>query len=311
MRCHLGTCRPGSSDWKGRGLTMSAHRAVSGVGAGDPGVGGRRGLRAIATGVVVVLLAVSACGTSTPSADVSPPEGTETSTTSAAPDWDLVLMGDSVLLQPGPALKTRLEGELGVTLRLSDWINPDLSKYAQGGERSADLVTRLRTDEELRADLRDAEIIVFDVPTGIVNDVCTGDPSTSTVEEAARCMDEAVALYTPDVEAVFEELVALRDPAEAMIRVTDVWQFLYPTFVAAGTYDVVRPRWQEMNKAVHDAAAKYGIPVVPSYAEFSGQGGDRDPVASGDVQDDQFHLTQQGAARFVDLLVSAGFAPVR
>ena len=291
-------------------MTMHAHRDISGTGAGAPGVREGRGWRAIVAAALVGLLAVSACGTSTPSAEVSAPGGAESSNSSAAPDWDLVLMGDSVLLQPGSALQTRLEGELGVNLRLSDWINPDLSKYDNGGERSADLVARLRTDETLRADLRDAKIIVFDVPTGIVLDVCTGDPSTSTDEEAARCMDEAVALYTPDVEAVFEELVALRDPAEAMIRVTDVWQFLYPTFVAAGTYDIVRPRWQEMNKAVHDAAARYGIPVVPSYEEFSGPDGDRDPVASGDVQDDQFHLTPQGVERFVDLLASGGFAPV-
>jgi lysophospholipase L1-like esterase len=273
-------------------------------------VRGSKAWRAIAAAVLMGLLAGSACGTSTPSAQGSTPDGTEASSTSATPAWDLVLMGDSVLLQPGPTLQARLERELGVNLRLSDWINPDQSKYTQGGERSADLVTRLRTDEKLRADLRDAEIIAFDVPTGIVNDVCTGDPSTSTVEEAASCMDEAVALYTPDVQAVFEELVALRDPAQAMIRVTDVWQFLYPTFVAAGTYDVVRPRWQEMNQAVHDAAARYGIPVVTSYEEFSGQDGDRDPVASGDVQEDQFHLTQQGVDRFVDLLVSGGFEPL-
>lgn len=289
---------------------MHAHRAISGARAGAPGVRDGRRWRAIAAAALVSLLPVSACGTSTPSAEGSAPGGAASSSASAAPDWDLVLMGDSVLLQPGPTIETRLEGELGVNLRLSDWINPDRSKYANGGERSADLVARLRTDEKLRQDLRDAEIIVFDVPTGIVNDVCTGDPSTSTDVQTASCMDEAVALYTPDVEAVFEELVALRDPAQAMTRVTDVWQFLYPTFVAAGTYDVVRPRWQEMNKAVHDAAARYGIPVVQAYEEFSGPDGDRDPVASGDVQDDQFHLTQQGVDRFVDLLVSGGFAPV-
>jgi hypothetical protein len=258
----------------------------------------------------VGLLPLSACGTSTPSAEAPASAGAESSSTAATPDWDLVLLGDSVLLQPGSTIEARLERELGVDLTLSDWINPDLSTYDNGGERSADLVARLRTDEELRQDLRDAEIIVFDVPTGIVNDVCTGDPGTSTVEEAASCMDEAVALYTPDVEAAFEELVTLRDPAQAMIRVTDVWQFLYPTFVAAGTYDVVRPRWQKMNMAVHDAAATYGIPVIPAYAEFTGPDGDRDPVASGDVQDDEFHLTQQGVDRFVDLLASGGFAPV-
>ena len=284
--------------------------AGRGAGAGDSDGRHGRGWRAFVAAALVGLLPLSACGTSTPSAEGSAPGGAGSSSASAAPVWELVLMGDSVLLQPGPALKTRLEGELGVYLLLSDWINPDLSKYDNGGERSADIVARLRTDEELRQDLRDAEIIVFDVPTGILNDVCTGDPGTSTDEEVARCMDEAVAHYTPDVEAAFEELVALRDPAQAMIRVTDVWQFLYPTFVAAGTYDVVRPRWQKMNKAVHDTAARYGIPVVPAYAEFTGPDGDRDPVASGDVDYDEIHLTPQGVDRFVDLLASGGFAPV-
>lgn len=269
-----------------------------------------RGWRAIVAAVLVGLLPLSGCGTSTPSADVSAEGGGEPASASAARDWDLVLMGDSVLLQPANTLKRRLEGELGVNLRLSDWINPDLAKYPSGGERSADLVARLRTDEELRQDLRDAEIIVFDVPVGILNDVCPGDPGTLTVEEHVSCFDEAVALYKPDVEAVFEELVALRDPADAMIRVTDVWQMFHPTFVEAGAYDVVRSRWQEMNAAVHAQASRYGIPMVPSYEEFSGPDGDTDPVASGDVQDDELHLSPRGVERFVELLVSGGFAPV-
>jgi hypothetical protein len=219
-------------------------------------------------------------------------------------------MGDSVLLQPGSTIEARLERELGVTLTLDDWINPDLAKYTSGGERSGDLLGRLRTDESLRQDLRDAEIIVFDVPTGLVQDVCTGDPGSKTPEESAGCWDKAVALYESDVEAVFTELVALRDPAEAMVRVTDVWQFLYPTIVAAGTYDIVRPHWQEMNQAVHEAAARYGIPVVPAYDQFTGPDGDRDPVAAGDVQVDEKHLTSQGVERFVDLLVGLGLSPI-
>lgn len=291
-------------------MAPNMHRAASGGVVGSPSGTGGRWLRAFITGILVFLLPLSACGSTTPTAEGSASVAVESSSPSATPEWDLVLMGDSVLLQPGSTIEARLEQELGVNLQLRDWINPDLSKYSQGGERSADLVERLRTDENLRQDLRDAEIIVFDVPTGIVNDVCTGDPSTATPETSASCFDEAVTLYKPDVEAVFEELVALRDPSEAMIRVTDVWQFLYPTFTAAGVYDAVRPRWQEMNQAVHEAAAQYGIPVVPAYAEFTGPVGDRDPVASGDVQDDELHLTSQGVEGFVDLLVSLGFAPV-
>ena len=291
-------------------MTMNVDGGVFRAGARSPGRARGRGWRAIVAAVLVGLMSLCGCGTSTPSADVSGQSGRESASPSAAPDWDLVLMGDSVLLQPAGTLERRLEGELGVNLRVSDWINPDLSKYASGGERSADLVARLRTDEELRQDLRDAEIIVFDVPVGILNDVCPGEPGTLTVEEQASCFDEGVALYEPDVEAVFEELVALRDPADAMIRVTDVWQMFYPTFVAGGTYDVVRSRWQEMNEAVHAQAGKYGIPVVRSYDEFSGPDGDRDPVASEDIQDDEVNLSPQGVDLFVDLLVSGGFAPV-
>ena len=70
---------------------------------------------------------------------------------------------------------------------------------------------------------------------GVMNDTCTGDPATATVRVVTACMAEASAAYRADVGPIFDELVALRDPSQAMIRVTDVWQFLYPTFQAAGT----------------------------------------------------------------------------
>ena len=50
--------------------------------------------------------------------------------------------------------------------------------------------------------------------------------------------------------------------------------------------------------------------MVRAYEAFSGPAGDRDPAASRDVQDDQFHLTQEGVDRGVDLLVAGGFAPI-
>ncbi len=212
-------------------------------------------------------------------------------------------MGDSVWLQPGARLQQRLEDELGVKLVMHDWINPDPGTH---GERSDDLLVRLRTDENLRRDLREAEIIGFDVPTGLVLDVCTGDPSTATPAEVTTCMDTAVRRYQDDVTAIFEEIVALRDPADAIIRATTVWQFWMPTFQRAGTYDVMRPRWQAMNQAVVRAAAQHHITVLPAYDTFCGPDGSRDPVAAGDVWGDEFHLSPQGVDRFVDLFMASG-----
>ena len=66
-----------------------------------------------------------------------------------------------------------------------------------------------------------------------------------------------------------------------------------------------------MNQSVADAASRYGIPLVEAYATFTGTDGERDPVAAGDVQSDEFHLTGQGSAAFVDLVAALGYAPLR
>lgn len=262
----------------------------------------RRGaLRSIPASILAAVLLLLGCTSSDPT---PPPPGAESSA-SPVPTWDLVLMGDSVWLQPGTKLELRLEEELGVELLMHDWINPDAG-YTGGGERSGDLLDRLRTDENLRRDLQEAEIIGFDVPMGLLKDVCTEDPRTATPAEVETCFDVALQQYQDDVTAIFEEIVALRDPGDAIIRATTVWQLLMPTFQTAGTYDVVRPRWQAMNQATLRAAEQHNITTLPAYDTFCGPDGSRDPVAAGDVGADEFHLTPQGVERFIDLFVASG-----
>ncbi len=203
-------------------------------------------------GVLLVLVATG-CGASSPSVAASEAAAAATSasaTPTERPLWDLVLIGDSMLNGIGYLVSNAVKDTHDVDVWQHNWINPDLGRYAVGGERSADLLARLRTDEQLRTDISEAEIILFDVPMGGMYDTCTGDPATAAVETVTACMAEALAAYRADVGPIFDELVALRDPSEAMIRVTDVWQLLYPTFQAAGTYDVARSTWQEMNGAV-------------------------------------------------------------
>jgi hypothetical protein len=263
---------------------------------------GRLGVAVAAASMVAASVVVSNCSTT----DQTAPPETSSSSGSAPASWDIVLIGDSVWLQSKEALQQRLEDELGVELVMHNWINPDIDKYDVGGERSGDLLARLRTDENLRNDIREAEIIGFDVPTGVFLDTCTGDPSTATPAEVQGCLDQALSIYRSDSSAIIDELVALRPPDQAIIRATTVWQFLMPTFSAAGTYDIARPRWQAMNQAMLQAAQQNGITTLPAYDTFSGPDGSRDPVAAGDVDTDELHLTPQGVDRFVDLFLTSG-----
>ena len=83
------------------------------------------------------------------------------------------------------------------------------------------------------------------------------------------------------------------------------------TPVNLGIYDTVRPAWQAMNQAVADAAARHEIPLVRADDAFTGPDGERDPVAAGDVLEDETHLTSQGGERLVDLIAALGFEPLR
>lgn len=264
------------------------------------------GRRVRALAMVSVVLVTACGGGSTESSDGG--AGSKESTAPAR-TWDLVLMGDSILLPQRSALEIRLEDDLEVGMRRHDWINPDLALHTVGGERSGDLLERLRRDDELRSDLSEAEVIVFDVPVGMINDLCP-DPTTITADEQARCFGEVVPQYEDDVDAIFAEVVDLRSPADAIIRVTDVWQLFWPTLHDTGDYDIVRSAWQAMNGAVAAAADRHGIPLIRAYDEFTGPTGDRDPVAAGDVSADELHLSAQGVSRFVELVAALGYEPL-
>jgi len=174
-------------------------------------------------------------------------------------------------------------------------------------------VTRLRTDEQLRDDLRQADVITFVVPLGLFVDQCPFDPvayqPAGTKAQLQACRPQVVSEYKADVHAFFDALVAIRSPSEALIRVVDNYQSMWQRLHDLGVYEVVRPYWQKTNDAIRAAAAEHGIPVVHAYDEFNGPDGQIDGVAARYVDGDQLHLSFEGAERLGQMLVDLGFEP--
>lgn len=237
------------------------------------------------------------------------PGSPQAATSPELPPYRLVLMGDSMLNGVQGAAIPVIAAKLGVSVSVQSWINPDAARYDIGGERAADLTARLRTDEALRADIRAADAIWFDVPLGAFLDAC--GPPSPTVAGAAlkRCLATATAENAKDADAMLGAIVALRPPGKAAIRVLTVWQYFRSTFVEGKSLDVAVSAWQEARAAVKRAATRSGIGVVDSYPVFSGSDGKRDAVAAGDQLSDEVHLTDQGVKRLVDLFVASGLTP--
>jgi hypothetical protein len=232
------------------------------------------------------------------------PAGSTPPAPTAAASWHLVLLGDSVLDGIESGVKEPAEARLGATPSVKSWINPDIARYSSGGERSSDMLDRLRSDEALRADLKGADAIWFNVPVGVLLDTCGSPGADRTTLQA--CLPKALDQYTSDADSIMAAIVAIRPPSAAAIRVVTVWQFLLPTLRRAGTDDLIVPIWRQLNAAVATAARVHGIDLVDAYTAISGSDGRRDAITAGDLRDDEEHLTSRGQARLVDMLVASG-----
>ena len=151
-------------------------------------------------------------------------------------------------------------------------------------------------------------MIAFDVPFGMLYDHC--GPPTIPEEAMRACLAKVAPLYRVDVDAIFRELVVLRDPSQAIIRVTDVWQMFAPTIREQGTCETERSDWQAMNRAVAEAAERHAMPLARAYDAFSGPDGERDPVAVGDLDSDELQLSTGGVKAFVEVFAALGFEPL-
>ncbi len=120
------------------------------------------------------------------------------------------------------------------------------------------------------------------------------------------CLRKALEVYKTDTDAIIAEVVSLRSPSEALIRMRDNYAFIVKDTKARGKFEVVNTYWREANEHVIQVAAKYHIPVARSYAAFGGPNGDEDPVDKGYVSDG-FHPTEDGADILAELFRKLGY----
>ncbi len=229
--------------------------------------------------------------------------------TTSAIGWDMVVISDSVL---------EIGGSVGVAADYASWIEKDLGvdvrvrSFFFGGATSGYVLEKLRSDTSLRDAVAAADVILFAVPMGEAKELCPWNaaaykPAPGSLAEYEACASKFAASYGADAEAIVGEIVSLRSPADALIRAIDMYQLFYPAYQAMGLGPVIHDMWVELNAGLTHAAAAYGIPVAKVYATIMGPDGTTDPVAAGDVQREQLHLTKQGVAKVALLLRALGY----
>ncbi|HEY44853.1 MAG TPA: hypothetical protein G4O11_12810 [Anaerolineae bacterium] len=247
----------------------------------------------------VTLLLMVACRTPQPSPTATPAP----TPTAEMPEWDYVAMGESITMGMTARYAEMLEQDLGVKIDLHDWQIP--------GDRSSSLLERLRTNEQLRRDLREAQVITFDIPLGVLAGPMQtferGDPGACGGVDNQDCLREAFATYMADTDEIIAEIVSLRSPSEALIRMQDTWQIKVGETQESGSFEIFNGYWREANAHVVEVATSYDIPVARVYDAFMGEGGMENPRDQGLLQSDGIHPTLEGSTLVAELFRELGY----
>ncbi len=270
--------------------------------------------------VAVAALLFASCGGSTDEATTATPPTTITGSGAVAETSALqieegplvyVPMGNSLTFEPFSdnfiaRYTAMLEEDFGVDV--------ELRSHTVGLQRTDDFVAQLRTNDSLRDDLGDADVVTLLIPNEEWSEpfqtaVGAGgrDPSECGGDDNQQCLRDVIDSYKQYVDQVFDELTAIVDPAVTLIRVQDFYQF-GTNQMTPEAFDITYPYWRDGQEYVEQVAGQYGLAVAQVFDDFMGTDGLYiDLVAAGLVVGDGMHPTADGAERMAVLMHDLGY----
>jgi lysophospholipase L1-like esterase len=270
--------------------------------------------------VAVALLLLAGCGGSTDESTTATTPTTIAGSGAVAETSELqieegplvyVPMGNSLTFNPSSdhfiaRYTAMLEEDFGVDVQLRS--------HTVGRQRTDDFLAQLRTNDSLRDDLGDADVVTLLIPNEEWSEpfqtaVGAGgrDPSECGGDDNQQCLRDVISSYEQQVDQIFDELTAIVDPAVTLIRVQDFYQF-GTNQMTPEAFDITYPYWREGQEYVEQAAGRYGLPVAQVFDDFMGtEGLFIDLVANGLVDPDGMHPTADGAERMATLMHDLGY----
>ena len=229
-----------------------------------------------------------------PTATVALPEG--------GAEWDYVALGDSIAWGWPKLYAAHIEADLGVEVTVHNWY--------RDAQSSAGLLSALRDNQELRSDIREAEVVTFLVsPQRFQRPMAVYEAGTCGGTDNQDCLREALSLLKADVDAILAEILSLTSTSDTIIRAMTYHNPMVNEWKRKGVFEDLNSYWKAHNEYLVQAASEHNIPVVRVDLAFNGPNGDEDPLDK-DYVSDGWHPNAVGDAIIADLHRELGYEPL-
>lgn len=228
--------------------------------------------------------------------------------------WDLVSLGDSTPAGAGVGSNQSfvyiyagyIEEDLGVPVTVHN--------YATGGLRTvADWVEVVRSNKELREDLRNAEVITIWLGSHDLlraAGIGRGGPCYPRAGEIdLDCLQAMTDRMRKGFDSLFAEITALANPDETLILAAELGipPPMFRAWIEDGTLDQLKgPAYEVWRDHLIQAAGRHGVRVVATYEVLNGPNGDQETPPEY-LQPDRTHFNEQGHKLVADLFRGAGY----
>ncbi|MDQ1593362.1 MAG: hypothetical protein QOG71_3989 [Pyrinomonadaceae bacterium] len=224
--------------------------------------------------------------------------------------WQYTALGDSLAAGLN-------DSQGGYVTRFRNYVQTDtgatvnLNNRAVSGSTSADLLHALRTDETLRAQIVNSQIITWNIGANDFQDALRRYQSgTCGGADNQDCIRATVVSFKANWNAIIAQILSMRSPSNTIIRTMDNYNPSVNLERLFGVLPVVKPYLDEINRFIFLSSVNNRILPARVYQAFNGFSGDIDAGSRGYMSADGIHPNDSGHDAIAAQFRALGYQPL-
>ncbi|HEY0099734.1 MAG TPA: DUF4214 domain-containing protein [Pyrinomonadaceae bacterium] len=224
--------------------------------------------------------------------------------------WQYTALGDSL----GAGL---YDSQGGYVPRFRNYVQADtgvnviLNNRSVSGWKATDLLHALRTDESLRTQIANSQIVTWNIGANDFQDALLRyQNGTCGGADNQNCIRAAVAKLKVDWNAIVAQILSLRSPSNTILRTMDNYNPAVDLARAFGVLHVIKPYLEEVNRFIFLSAINNRIGCARVYQAFNGVNGEADAGRRGYMSSDGIHPNELGHDIIASEFRALSYAPL-